>query len=624
MNRIFSKVRIGFVFAVCIAALIYVYVSYARLAVREVPEPPQPPATVERGAIYDRNGKILAANTNFYHFVATPRLIPDVRDFAEKVCGALDMTEDEIVRTIEGAASENFVYIARKISQNQHDALSDIIDANNYGNFTRFDRIPGRVYPENALASQLIGYMGDSGEGLSGVEYTEQEMLSPAAPANATGTVFGNNVYLTIDSGLQYKLERITREALDTTQAEAVILIAADSRTGEVLSYVNLPSADLNEYTTATSAEMLDRASVTAYEPGSVFKIFSISSFLDAGAITPDDSFLCDGVYQRRTNLGAVIRISCLEHHGWLNARGALQFSCNDALAQMSEKIDTETFLTYIRSFGFGERTGAELPSETRGSVKSPDDTSWSARTKPTMAIGQEISVSALQMVQAAMALANGGVLIHPAFIKRVSDRNGEVYYEHQAEEGTRVIRGATAQYVLSCMETVAEMGTGTRAALHDISIGVKTGTAQMADPVNGGYSDTDFVSNCMAIFPVENPQIVLYVVVEKARGETYAGRIVAPVVGRAADEIIDHLGITREGAASLSHSGTIFYTEGEPLEMGDTVIDFTGRSKRDLLPLLERDDLNFVIEGEGWVTRQTPPPGTPVTDGMTIELYLE
>ncbi len=624
MSGFFKKFRVGFIFLLCFVALIYVYIRFVKLAFYPQKKMISHPVTVERGSITDRNGKPLAVQTNFYHLVVTPKLIKSPEEFAEKVCGPLNMSVQEIIEKIENSKTANFLYIKKKISQEQHDELYTIIDENNYTNFTRFDKIPGRLYPENSLASQLIGYMGDDGVGLSGIEYSRQSILSPEVNLDATGTIHGDNVYLTIDSGLQYKLEKIAKNSMDETQAESFILIAADAKTGEILSYINFPSANLNKYASAATEEKTDRASVTAYEPGSVFKIFSVAAFLDSGSITPDDSFLCDGLYQRTTSLGETIRIACLEHHGWLNARSALKFSCNDALAQMSEKIETEEFLSYIRKFGFGERTGVELPSETRGSVKNQNDRYWSARSKATMSIGQEMSVSALQMVQAATAIANKGIQIKPTFIHKITDSNGEVKYEHETVFGNAVLKSSTAEYLLSCMETTAQSGTGSRASLRDISIGVKTGTAQMADPVNGGYSETDFLSNCIAIFPVKNPQIILYIVIEKAKGETLAGRIVAPVIADAADEIIDHLGINREGAASLEHSGKITIRENRPIDISNTVPDFTGRPKRDLLPLLERDDIKIIITGSGWVSHQKPEPGTPVTENMTIELYLE
>ena len=172
-------------------------------------------------------------------------------------------------------------------------------------------------------------------------------------------------------------------------------------------------------------------------------------------------------------------------------------------------------------------------------------------------------------------------------------------------------------------METTATTGTGSRARLGDISIGVKTGTAQMADK-SGGYSSTDFLSNCIAVFPIENPEIILYIVIEKAKGETYAGRIVAPVIAEAADAIINHLGMSRGGAESLLHSGRIVIPAGKTLAVGSLLPDFTNMSKRDLLPLFDGGKFRVTIHGNGWVTSQTPPAGTPVTENMVIELNLE
>ena len=616
----------GVIFTLSVFSLVFiaVIVKFTVLAFgpRRKLIPPAP--VVERGSIVDRNGKPLAVQTNFYHLVVTPKLIKDPAFFAKKIAPTLNCDPEEIQSKIENNIKSNFVYLRKKVTQDQYDELTRIVSENSFSNFTSFDRIPGRIYPENNLASQLIGFMGDDGTGLSGIEYSQQSVLSPEIDSNSTGTIHGDNVYLTIDAGLQYKLQKIAAEAMKETQAESIMLIAADATNGEIISYISLPSANLNKYGAATTAERTDRASVTAYEPGSVFKIFSVASFLDSSSITADDSFLCDGIYQRRTNLGETIKITCLEHHGWLNARTALKFSCNDALAQMSEKSSTDEFLSYIRRFGFGERTGVELPSETRGSVKNQTDKYWSARSKPTMSIGQEISVNAIQMVQAATVLANKGVLIRPTFIQRITDIDGNIKYKHETTYGNRVLRSATADYLLSCMETTAQSGTGSKASLRDISIGVKTGTAQMADPINGGYSRTDFLSNCMSIFPVNNPQIILYIVIQKAKGETYAGRIVAPVIAKAADEIIDHLGINRENAASLEHSGKFSLSEIKPLSISKVVPDFKGRSKRDLLPLLDKEDIKIVIDGEGWVVDQNPEPGTPVTENMTIELFLE
>lgn len=602
--------------------VIYVLVLYAKLAFTPVSSIVSSAPPVQRGSIVDRNGKPLAVQTNFYHVGVTPHLVRNKAQFADDVSGPLGMESSDIMRILEQNSAASFVYLKKKITQTAYAELKKITDAKGYV-YVNYDRIPGRIYPENALASQLIGYMGDDGKGLAGIEYSMQSYLQPSEKDENAKESQEKNVYLTIDANLQYKLEEIARDTMRTTQAESMMLIAADAKNGEILSYISLPSANLNEYSYASVTETVDRPAMEAYEPGSVFKIFTVSVACDQGLIRPDDSFLCDGMYERRIKGGEAVRIKCLDRHGWLTARDALKYSCNDVLGQISDRISDDDFIAKIRALGFGQRTEIELPGETYGSVKDSDSALWSVRSKPTIAIGQEISVSALQMVQAATAIANKGIPLKLTLVKRITNKDGSVFYEHTAVPKERVLKQSTAEYVLSCMETTATSGTGSRARLNDISLGVKTGTAQMASK-SGGYSTTDFLSNCMAIFPVEDPQIILYIVVEKAKGETYAGRIVAPVIAKAADEIIDYLGMSRGDAASLEHSGKISISAARPIILGKKLPDFTGLSKRDIMNLVNSNGIQVKINGSGWVKSQNPAPGTPVTENMIIELNLE
>lgn len=622
MNTFFKKERL-WVAGICVTLFMGLIIfQYGKIAFSPERKIIPRQSIPERGSIVDRNGKPLAVQTNFYHFGLTPSVIKNPENLCNDFAPVLEMDQSEILQKIKDASNSPFVYIKKKINQSTYDELIQIINEKGYSGL-RFDRIPGRVYPENALASQLIGYMGDDGNGLAGIEYSQQNILSPVQKPGATAAN-GNNIYLTIDANLQYKLEKIAQQTMNTTQAASMMLIAAEAKTGEIISYISLPSANLNEYGKASNEAKIDRPAMTAYEPGSVFKIFTVAQALDSGAITQNETFVCDGVYEKTFAAGGHIRITCLGHHGKITARGALQYSCNDVLAQIAEKIDTDVFLSRLHLMGFGTRTGIELPGETSGSVKSPNDKLWSGRSKPTMAIGQEISVSALQMIQAATGIANAGIPVKLSVISKITDNEGNTVYEHKPVFNNRTFSKETADYVLSCMETTAEAGTGTRAQLGDISIGVKTGTAQMADHVHGGYSTTDFLSNCLAIFPIEEPEIILYIVIEKAKGETYAGRIVAPVIAEAADTIIDHLGLSRGNAASLAHSGRVSIKNSAPATLGATLPDFTGMSKRDLIPLLNREDINIHINGTGWVISQEPPAGTPITKGMEIELTLE
>lgn len=623
MNDFFNKTALKCIFGILFIFFIYVFSRFVKLAFTPLEKISTQTETSERGSIVDRTGKPLAVQTNFYHVGVTPNRIKDPEQFAEDLAPYLEMQKEDLLKIIKNAENSKFVYLKKKVNQNTYTELKNVINEKNYL-FVSLDGIPGRVYPENSLAAQLVGFMGDDGKGLAGIEYSMQDELQPKIEQNSLKTVQGKNIYLTIDANLQYKLEQIARETMEQTQAESMMLLCSDVKTGEILSYISLPSSNLNEYNLSTIEQRIDRPAMTAYEPGSVFKIFTVASFFDEGLINEKTSFLCDGVYENRIKGGETIRIKCLSHHGWITAREALKYSCNDAIAQISDRTSDENFLEMIRKLGFGLKTGIELPGETNGSVKDTNSRLWSARSKPTISMGQEISVSALQMVQAASAIANGGIPVKPTVIKRITNRDGSVYFEHTPVYKERVFKESTAKYVLSCMETTATSGTGSRAHLRDISIGVKTGTAQMADKKGNGYSTTDFLSNCIAIFPVEEPQIILYIVVEKAKGETYAGRIVAPVIAKTADEIIDYLGMSRGNAASLEHSGKITISASKPIIMAGKVPDLTGRSMRDLLPLFARKDIQIKVNGSGWVKSQTPLPGTPITENMLIEVNLE
>ena len=621
MSEHISRVR--FIIFVVIASLFAVCIigTYGILSVQDVPERMVSSQEKVRGTIVDRNGKPLAVSTNFYHLSVTPRAVNNLEKAAQLLAPTLQMNAAQIVQTIQG--SSRVFYLKKHLDETEHDVLSNLLKENEIVGF-RFDKIPGRVYPERDLAAQLIGFMGDDGEGLAGIEYSMQRELAPNFSPNMTEVLDGQNVYLTIDANLQYKLEKIALNAMESTQAESVMMVAADGKTGEILSYISLPSVDLNQYRNSTPAQRQDRPAVYAYEPGSVFKVFSVATFFDAGLISRNEKFVCDGRYDVSTANGERVRITCLDHHGSITAEQALQYSCNDALAQMSARINSEYFINKLKELGFGSRTGVNLPGETAGLVKTPSDRLWSGRSKPTISIGQEISVSALQMVRAATALTNHGTTLELSVVSRITDRDNNDVMVHVPKAGNQVFADTTATYLLECMKSTAQVGTGHRAALGDIAIGVKTGTAQMIDNTTGGYSDTDFISNCIAVFPAENPQVILYIVITKAKGETYAGRIVAPVVAEAADVIIDHMGLSRESAASLAHSGLISVPAGSLPDIVNVLPDFTGIPKRNLTALLTHDKLNVVIKGDGYVVAQHPPAGTPVTEGMTIEFYLD
>ena len=623
MNNFFKKKRVIFFTSVCGALAVAIIIKYFILAIQPLPQKAKNVPVIERGAIVDRTGFALAISTNFYRIGINAKAIKNKEEFCKIMAPVLYTTESELFEKINVNRKNDYIILKKKATQAEYDEIRSVALENDFI-FVNYEKIPGRIYPNDNLAAHLIGYMGDEGKGLAGIEFSQQDILYPPVDKALETPEQGKNIYLSIEANLQYKLEQIAFETMKNTQAESMMMIAADSNTGEILSYISLPSVDLNEYGSAEEYTKTNRPINDAYEPGSVFKIFTLGIVYDMHGITSNESFLCDGNYEHKLSSGETIRIKCLEHHGWLTPRDALKYSCNDVFGQIGDRISDEAFIEKIRELGFGSPTGIELSAETPGTVKDPDSKLWSARSKPTIAIGQEISVSALQMVQAATAIANGGVPVKLSVIHKITNKDGTVFYEHTPEYKDRVFSKATADYVLSCMETTAKSGTGSRANIGDVAIGVKTGTAQMADKVHGGYSDTDFISSCISIFPVDNPQIILYIVVVKAKGETYGGRIVAPVIAEAADTIIDYMGMSRGGASSLEHNGIITIPNTKEIKIGSELPDFTGLSKKDLLPLMELSKVKLNVNGSGWVTSQNPEAGTPVTENMIIELNLE
>lgn len=621
MNGFFKNTRLVIALIISSLCFIIIYSRYADLAFSKKHEQRSLSPMGIRGSIFDRRGNPLANQTSFYDFSISPDKIKSPKQFAQAVSTTLMTDPAELEKKLTLNKDKKFLYIQKKLTEEQYDVLKNIISENGWSPYCRFDSIPSRIYPEDERAMHLVGYLGKSG-----IEYSQDEILSPVLSEETEGTVYGKDIFLTIDKDLQFKLERIAADSFAETTPQNLMIIAADSKTGEILSYISLPSENLNEYTSKYKYgddRYKNYPADFPYEPGSTFKIFTAAIALNEGVITADKTYVCDGVYPITSKDSQPVRLTCLEHHGSVNVRKALEVSCNEFFYQASENLSNETFLKYLDKFGFGKQTGVEFSSESSGKLHSADSY-WSLTDKPTMAIGQGISVSALQMVQAATAIANGGKKVKLTFIRRIQDHDKNIIYDHKAEYGESVVSPSVASYILDCMRTTTQKGTGTKANLKDISIATKTGTGQIWDEKKKSYSKTDYVSNCISIFPAEDPQIILYIVIERAVGESYAGRIVAPVIAKAADVIIDHLGLNRADAPSVEHSGKIKIQDTAPVRIGKTVPDFNGKSKSSIYPLMNEKDVNFILKGEGWVYSQNPPAGTPVTKGMTIELLFK
>lgn len=598
----------------------FVLVWYGVVMLQRGPySPRERRAFPDRGMIVDRNGKPLAMQTRLFNVEIDPAQISrqNLFQIAEELSVILDMNAHEIENSI---LAGRYFTLRRRVSVEAMELIEAARrEGRMQGVFTI--QIPARVYPERSLAGQIIGFVGDDYRGLEGIEHIFNRELSGQDSGGR-----GSQIVLTIDVNVQHILERVAESTLRATGAEAVLFMAMDPRTGDILGSAVVPGFDPNNHREYPSELYRNMPAFEPFEPGSVMKVFSVAALMDMGVISPHTTFICNGFYERVFPGGEVVRIECPGRtaHGRVGPREIITLSCNVGASYAAGLVSVQAFYQSLINFGFGNRTGAWANAETAGFLREPR--LWSGRSRQSIAFGQEIAASALQIMQAASVIANDGILVPPRFVSRIVSADGtSTEWENELVQSRRVIRPETAQWMRSYMaDTATIMGTGWRAGIEDITLAVKTGTAQIADPITGRYSDTDFLASCIALLPAENPSLALFISIVRPQGETFGGRIAAPAIREAAELLIDYLGIPRGRNPAVEHPGT-FNIAGETLpEIGDTVPGFGGLSKRTLLPLLDRNDIRVDIRGEGWVARQSPPPGTAFFPGMMIVLELE
>jgi cell division protein FtsI (penicillin-binding protein 3) len=605
----------------CLAAIAVLF-RYASLAARGVESAgAAAPAALPRGEILDRTGRVLAMDADLYN-VAVWRPETDRVAFPQEAdrLAALVGASPDSLRERWSEGESDFFYVKKRVGPSLARAVEEA-KAEGALSGVVVERIAGRLYPEKRLASHLLGFVGDGNRGLAGIESRYDAELLPLKPGTATEA---SRLILTIDAELQFSLEELARRAREETRAESVILLAGDARTGELLAYVGMPDFDPNEYWASPESSWTDFPSVYAYEPGSVFKVFTMASVLDLGGISRESSFVCDGAYRHTTAEGQTITIKDLGVHGTVHLAEILSLSCNSGAGQAADRVPALEFYERLRAFGFGARTGIALAGESPGALRSPEE--WSKRSQPTIAMGQEVLVTAVQMLAAATAVANGGILRKPIAVRKIVGGDGSTVYEDEPRDVRRIMGAETSRVILAAMEEASgEAGTGRRAKVGDIRMAVKTGTAQMIDPDTRRYSESDYIASTLAILPAEAPRLVLYLAIVKPRGELYyGGRIAAPYVKEAAEIALRLMDLPRGETPTLVHAGAISLPPLESASIGETMPDLAGMPKRLLLPLLQRRDISVRLEGDGYVWRQSPAPGTAVAPGAAVLLELK
>jgi cell division protein FtsI (penicillin-binding protein 3) len=579
---------------------------------------------VERGAILDRQGKILAVTTRQRRVSAWVPGLTNAQESSSLLAQVLSMDSAVIVDLWNH--HDGYVVVKRTVTAGEAKQIAALKAQGKLAG-VRVEDDFGRFYPQGRLASHVVGYVGADSVPWDGIEYTFNDDLAPQPVGTDSDTVFGSQVFLTIDADVEYQVEKIAQAAFETNKPDSLSILVMEARSGEILAYSCLPDFDPNEFQSDSphvdKNSLVNRPVAVSYEPGSTFKVFSLSSMLELGAITSQSRFFTPGFYERRLSSGDVIHIGDVGKNGSLTPKEIIEYSSNSGAAYASDQTDNESLYRMLTRFGFGRPTGLPLLGETPGLLRKPS--LWSARSKATVTIGQEISVSAVQVLQAATAIANGGVLLKPLIVKKIVSPEGKVVREYGREPLWEVVSPEVASEMLDFMEAATSpAGTARRAAVPGIRISAKTGTAQVAS-ATGGYSDTDFIASLLGILPTNDPQLIIYVVMQNPKGQSYYGStIAAPIFHDVAVALVDMMGIPREGTRTVKGPSEIAVTVPRQVEISSVMPDLLGTPKRLLLPLLLRKDISVSISGSGFVVKQDPQPGTPVQSGIRITLELK
>ncbi len=497
----------------------------------------------ERGQIYDRNMVCLTDNLTVSSICAYPGEIKSPRTVARGLSRALGGSTASYEARLRKNTS--FVWIERQVEPARAEALA-VLDLPGI----EFLAETKRIYPFGRGACHVIGYTDIDGGGISGMESRMDDLLTgseatvyyymdsrrqrtPAPASTRTTPDDGMSVVLTIDMNLQaiveVELERTVREY----EAKSGTVIVQDPWTGDILAMANWPSFDCNAPDRFAEENWRNRAVTDQFEPGSTFKVFTACASLATGAADMTSVYYA---FQGKGRFGS-FTIRDVKPHGWMDFETALVKSSNVCFAQIAGEVGANPLYSYARDFGFGCLTAVNLPGEVRGTLREP--TEWSSRSVHTIGIGQEIAVTALQLVTAYSAIANGGCLMEPRIVKAVLDDDGRVVEEASPCVIRRVVDPEVAAAVRGIMLEVTERGTGMNASPDEVTVAGKTGTAQKVVPGIRGYAPGKWVSSFVGLAPAEDAGIVCLVVIDEPRGRGLGGQVAAPVFRRIVERLI-------------------------------------------------------------------------------------
>ena len=599
-----------------------------------------------RGRILDRNGNELAISANVYRIDFDLNSIRQylkknektTDDIAPLIAEAVDMdiskVKDKLETKLANGKDAGSATLMRRIAKNLADKVKEL---NIQGVIVSPDT--QRYYPEGQFLSHVLGSTNSDGQGLTGVELQYNEYLSGVPGlriteldrnsealnytiSNFTAPIDGKDVTLTIDKNLQAIAEKVAEKGLVDNKAKRVSILVMNPQNGEVLAMVNEPDFDPNnpfdgyeDFIGETDAEKLQkmwRNSLVndTFEPGSIFKVVTMSTAIEEGLVSESDTFDCGGSLQVGPHT-----IHCWKRsgHGSQILPEILQNSCNVGFMKLGEKIGAEKLVEYIKKFGFGQVSGIDLPGEARGIIKSAKN--MNDADLATISFGQTNTVNAVQFMTAYNAIINGGTLIQPHVMKSIShvDSNGNTVIDEDFEPEIKenVISEETAATLRDYLERTVNQGGSNKVYTEGYHIGAKTGTAQKVNPLTGSYESGKYISSMAGFATVEDPQITIFISIdEPSNGAYYAGVVAAPLGKILLEDIFNYLDSE--------------FSQDENLILKDIVIpELRGLSVSEVKSLLKEYNLECTIEGEGeTITNMQPYPGYTIKEGSTINLY--
>ncbi len=621
----------------------------------------------KRGSVLDIHGESLAVDMKVDSLYAKPHLIQDseVAGVAKKLSSILGMDAEKIRVLL--SKEKKFVWIKRRLSSEESQKIQTL-------HLDELGLVPEyrRFYPNKKLAATILGAVGYDSVALGGLELFYDSVLKSASEPvlmsqDAHGKTYSpyeffeveepSSLQLTLDKTIQFITEKTLQETVSRTQAKSGIAVVMNSHTGEILAMASYPDFDPNDYSNSDLQHWKNRVITDSFEPGSIFKAVTAAAALESGKVTVDQKFNCEnGAYQ-------VGKFTIHDHgsYGAMALPEIIRVSSNICSFKIAQFLGRDLFARTVSNFGFGKKTGIDLPGEVSG-ILAPAS-KWSAIQQGTISFGQGISVTPIQIANAYSAIANGGKLMRPFVVKKVLGPKGDVIEEKNPQMIQQVMNEANARQLTEILKLVVESGgTGTAAQVEEYGVAGKTGTAQKVTEGKGrsGYADGKFIASFVGFAPADNPKITVLVSIDEPKGNHFGGVVAAPVFRDIVRQTLPYLRVPPRG----SH-GTVVMTKSEsqkyenstdpveadvPIEDSEVsqkaekssekskkpggltevetgsyrLPDYKGKTLREIMKTWDDSELHLEIEGSGVCGSQSPAPGQVVKKGSSVKIFFK